>query len=147
LTAKDYLLLIPALRNRIALQCRLVDDYLDEACRGTSGRNAVNYGGTDRHSRVETYMDRIIDRERKEIDPLRMQLHQIEQAVIRVIDAMPPGVWGQVIEMRYLKGMQWGKIQHSLKLGNKEYLNRLHGDALAAFAWCSIYVDMGVIIT
>lgn len=143
MTAKDYLLQIPALRNRIAQQCSLVDDYLDEACRGTSSRTALNNGGTVRHSRVETYMDRVIDREREQIDPLRRQLHHIEQAALRVIGRMPVGRWCNVIEYRYFLGYTWERLAAIYKRDIR-WVYELHGDALVVYARCSEGIDLGV---
>ena len=143
MTAKDYLLQIPTLRNRIAQQCSLVDDYMDEACKATSSWSAVNYGGTDRHSRVETYVDKLIDREREQIDPLRRQLHQIEQEVLRVTGAMPEGRWRTVIEYRYFLGYTWERLAAIYKRDIR-WVYELHGDALVVFARCSEGVDLGV---
>lgn len=133
MTAKDYLLQIPALRNRIAAQCSLVDDYIDEACRATSRIRAVAIGGTGWHSRVETYIDRKIDAEREEIEPMRRQLWQLEQEVLRVTGAMPPGRWRQVIELRYLRGLGWGQVAEMMGVHVK-YVFQLHGHALIVFA-------------
>ena len=133
MTAKDYLLQIPTLRNRIAQQCSLVDDYLDEACRATSRLRSVAISGTGNHSRVETYVNKLIDREREQIDPLRRQLWQIEQDVLRVTAAMPEGKWRQVIELRYLKGCAWKDV--ATACGHEiDWAFKLHGHALIAFA-------------
>jgi hypothetical protein len=133
LTAKDYLLQLPALRNRIAAKCSLVDDYIDEACRATSRIRAVAIGGTGWHSRVETWIDRKIDEERDEIEPMRRQLWQLELDVLRVTGAMPPGRWRQVIELRYLRGLGWGQVIKDMGLG-RSYVFELHGHALKVFA-------------
>jgi hypothetical protein len=133
LTAKDYLLQIPALRRQISAKCSLVDDYIDEACRATSRLTAVNYGGTDRHSRVEVWIDKKIDAEREEIEPMRRELWRLEQAVIRVIGAMPPGRWARVIELRYLKGMGWSGVEEAVGL-KKSQIFEVHGHALLVFA-------------
>lgn len=140
LTAKDYLSQIPALRRQIAAKCSRVDDYLDEACRATSRLSAVNYGGTDRHSRVEVWIDKKIDAERDEIEPMRRELWQLEQAVVRVIGAMPPGRWAQVIELRYLKGWGWDRVSNAVAL-KKSQLFEIHGHALIVFA--RVHNEMG----
>jgi DNA-directed RNA polymerase specialized sigma subunit len=144
LTAKDYLLQIPALRNRIAQQCALVDDYLDEACRATSRIRAVAISGTGHHSRVETYMDKLIDLEREKIDPLRQQLWQIEQDVLKVTAEMPEGRWRQVIEMRYLRGMEWKDIASEMGV-HKKYVFQLHGHALIVYT--ATHNKMGLDLT
>lgn len=133
LTAKEYLNQIPALRRQIAAKCSRVDDYLDEACRATSRLTAVNYGGTDRHSRVEVWIDKKIDAERDEIEPMRRELWRLEQDVLRVIDAMPPGRWAQVIELRYLRGWGWDRTVDTMGLA-RSYVFELHGHALKVFA-------------
>lgn len=133
MTVKDYLLQIPALRNRIATaECR-IDDFLTEACRSTSRLTAVNYGGTDRHSRVETFVCRSIDEEREDLWPMREALWHLEQEAMNVIGAMPDGKWGQVLEMRYVRGWKWGRIAQEMGI-TKQYVLMLHGHALIVFA-------------
>jgi hypothetical protein len=134
MTAKDYLCQIPALRNRIAAQCSLVDDYLDEACRATSRLTAVNYGGTDRHSRVETYACKRADM-MSDINDMNRSLWQMEQDVLRVTAAMPGGAngrWSRLLVMRYRAQMPWKDIATMLGVEIRQAYN-LHGHALRAY--------------
>lgn len=78
-------------------------------------------------------MDKKIDAERDEIEPMRRTLWAIEQDVLKVTSSMPPGCWGRIIELRYIQGMGWKKV--ASEMGRSvDWAFKLHGHALVVFA-------------
>lgn len=132
MTTKDYLLKIRRLRDRIAVMERHLDTCHDEAAKPTSSLTALSMGGTERCSRVDTYICGSIDLERENIEPLRRELQRLKQETLDVINRMPEGRWSEILVARYILGHTWPSIAEAARCSVR-YAQRLHGMALQSF--------------
>jgi DNA-directed RNA polymerase specialized sigma24 family protein len=133
LTAKDYLLQIPALRNRIRAIERRIDDDIDSATCATSRLKAVNISGTGHRSNVETFVCDAIDREYEDLQPLRDAYNAQLMDIRTVLKEFPPGRLECITRLHYLDGRGWEDVAREFGVTTRRVWY-LHGDALALYS-------------
>lgn len=112
------------LSRGVKIKTARINGYRDSCERATSVATAVRISGTSKRSNLENCMC-IIDELEREIKKDREEIFKITQC----IKTISTPVYRQILEMRYVDGMQWDEIAH--KLGySKQHVYRLHGWAL-----------------
>lgn len=137
--AKKYLRDMVFRDRRIQSKVDYVSRLRDMAMRSTSRTDAERFGGTDRHSKIEDAVCKLIDTER-EIDREIDRLVDSKREVQRIIDRMTDEREKLVLEMRYFNLATWDEIQKVLCYERTRTFE-LHGDALVNFMLASKRAD------
>lgn len=137
--AKKYLRDLIFRDRRIQSKVDYVSRLREMATRSTSRTDAERFGGTNRRSKVEDAVCKLIDAER-EIDDAVDRLVDSKREVQRIIDRMADEREKLVLEMRYFNLASWEEIQDCLHC-ERTWAYRIHGDALINFVYISQRVD------
>ena len=140
MTAKEYLSQVSRCDTRIKALIRTRDLLRSKALCNSSPRmdadKVSSSGGSS--SPMSDAVDRYVDIER-ELDAMQDEYGALILKISKQIDAIDDGRHAEILRLRYVEGKRLEDIACIMRkrdgsMYNYEYIKRLHGYALAAFA-------------
>lgn len=140
MTAKEYLSQVSRCDTRIKALIRTRDLLRNKALCNSSPRmdadKVISSGGSS--SPMSDAVDRYVDIER-ELDAMQDEYRALILKISKQIDAIDDGRHAEILRLRYVEGKRLEDIACIMRkrdggMYNYEYIKRLHGYALAAFA-------------